>query len=140
MPGSQKNARQRTGNARAPPVFRTGGAIEANMDNDTAQILIYQQAHEYTFEQQQAQEDMLLDIQRESDQTNRDPLTGKLLLAPIGGGSDGVTQPPSPMHLYDPGEQDKEQEGDPAGRTSQALAVFSASSAFDLAKLHKKSL
>jgi hypothetical protein len=77
MTDSQKSARQRAGNARAPPVFRTGGAIEANMKNDTAQI--YQQVHVLTSEQQQAQENMLLDIQRESDQTNRNPLTGKVM-------------------------------------------------------------
>jgi hypothetical protein len=58
MADSQKSARQRTGNASAPAVFRTGAAIEANLENDTAQI--YQEVHEITFEQQQAQDDMLL--------------------------------------------------------------------------------
>jgi hypothetical protein len=86
------------------------------MENDTAQI--YQEVHEFTFEQQQAQDDMLLGIQRESERTNRDPLNG-MLLAPIGGESDGVIPPPSPTHLYDSGEQDKEQEENPEGRSQE---------------------
>jgi hypothetical protein len=65
---------------------------------------------------------LLLGIQRESERTNRDPLNG-MLLAPIGGRSGGVIPPPSPTHLYDSGEQNKEQEENPEPGRSQAHAL-----------------